>query len=151
LVFRPLLPHIDNCIANAQSEQSDHWHTYMGVLKYMLSDIETLSAQMVSQDIDTQRPPHLFSMSPICSFQLRHITLDNTAVTNLCKLHRDINRLSSVGFPDRTFIEVFDRRLVENQSGTRLISGTLTTNGVQVSFHNMKRIRVRVAKHPPTE
>jgi hypothetical protein len=45
-------------------------------------------------------------------------------------------------FPDRTFTEVFDKTKVENASGTRLVAGTLSTDGVQVSFHVMKRIRV---------
>jgi hypothetical protein len=141
-LFRPLMPAIQDPIVRAASEQTNWWHAYLGVMKFILSDMETTVRQLTAQGAATRSPPNAFSLSPICSFQLRHIMLDNTAVTQLCALHRQMTSRSLSEFPNRSFADVFDRTKVENQSGTRLIAGTLSTDGVQVSFHVMKRIRV---------
>src|SRR5438046_1505534 len=67
--------------------------------------------------------------------------LDNTGCHHLCQLLRKISGLNKTKFPDFTFEQLLDNTKVENLTGTRVIDGTRTTNGLQVSYHTLKRIR----------
>jgi hypothetical protein len=110
-------------------------------MKKMLIDIENTKEHLNFLELDIQRPPNTFSLAPISSFQHHHITLDNRGCQNLCQLFRKIKRWKPSDFPNLEFEKIFDKTKVENTIGTRIIAGTLSTNGLQVSFHTMKRIR----------
>jgi len=89
----------------------------------------------------SKRSSNMFSLTPISSFQHYYILFDDTGCKNLCELFRMINRVKTLDFPNLKFQQVFNKTKVKNTTGTKIISDTLLTNGLQVSFHTRKRVR----------
>jgi len=129
--FRPQLLSIKNPIVNAHLEQKNHWHSYLGIMKEILLIIEVSKHIYQNLQVDNKRPPNMFSLAPLSSFQHHHIMLDNSGCQHLCQLFRKMNRVKISDFPNLKLEQVFDKTKVENITGTKLISGTLSTDGLQ--------------------
>ena len=65
--FRPLL--------FAHSYQKDHWHLYLGLMRFMQERVVGMLAN--DPNLVKFRPPKRYSLSPLCRFQLQHIMIGN--------------------------------------------------------------------------
>jgi hypothetical protein len=118
-------------ISFAHEQQHRYWARCLAIMKYMQADIE-----VNYQNVPVYFKPKAYSLAPVCSFQLRHLFIDQKGLTELCRFHR---ARVNPNFSDLDFHQAF--RFPGPYANSVVL---FTTDGVQASIHVKRPITTAI-------